>query len=233
MKITPFGTAYLELERATGESRYSEVAKRIADFYKDNIRPNGSWYLFLSVKDGKPLENNYCIPFDIMKFMNMLYVRTGEKVWKTIEEKCFDCIIKNCLETYNWEAQFEDSHFSSDYSNLSCIPACAMIDYIYRNKRNDEEYIKEAEDLLRFIEDQFVIWKDFAPWNHAKNPIRGGNIAEWYSPAGLEQYYWAMPIDWSTAYIMRSFLQIYEIQKDFLTFFSTVYCSCTFGLSGV
>ena len=208
------GMAYLELEKATGESRYLEAAKRIADFYKDNIRPNGSWYLFLSVKDGKPLENNYCIPFDIMKFMNMLYVRTGEKVWKTIEEKCFDYIIKNCLETYNWEAQFEDSHFSSDYSNLSCIPACAMIDYIYNNKRHDEEYIKEAEDLLRFIEDQFVIWKDFAPWNHAKNPVQGGNIAEWYSPAGLEQYYWAMPIDWSTAYIMRSFLQIYEITKE-------------------
>lgn len=208
------GSAYLELEKATGDLRYLEAARRIADFYKDNILPNGSWYLFLSIENGEPLQNNYCIPFDIMKFMNMLYLRTGEEAWKNIEEKGFDYVINHCLKTYNWEGQFEDSHFSEDYSNLSCSPACAMIDYIYNNKAEDKELIKEAEELMRFIEDQFVIWKSFAPWNHAVNPVQGGNIDEWYSPAGLEQYYWAMPIDWSTAHIMRSFLQIYDFTKD-------------------
>ena len=94
-----------------------------------------------------------------------MYKRTNREIWKELKENYHKFIVKNCLATYNWEGQFEDSEFSSNYSNLSHYPALAMMDYILENEADDPSMMKEAEDLLRFAEDQFVVWGNFAPWN--------------------------------------------------------------------
>lgn len=208
------GISYLALEKATGEKRFFDAAKRIADFYKDHVQPNGSWYLLLSVETGENISPNYCVPYDIMEFMNKMHKRTGEKCWNDLEKGCYDYIEKGCLATYNWEGQFEDSTISSNYSNLSHYPAKAMLSYILQNKSEDDKAMAEAVDLLRFIEDQFITWDGYAPWNHADCSYQGGDISQWYSPAGLEQYYWYVPIDASTANIMEGFLEMYLTKKD-------------------
>ena len=208
------GSAYLLLEKKTGDVRYYEAARKIADFYRNHVQPNGSWYLFVSVATGERVVPNYCIPDDIMKFMHEMYLRTEEPVWSALEQGCYDYLIKNCLETYNWEGQFEDSAFSVLYSNLSHHPAEKMLRYIIENKSDDPMMMVEAEDLMRFVEDQFVVWGNFAPWNYHKNPKQGGDISQWFSPAGLEQYHWHMPIDASTAGVIGALLDLYSIKKD-------------------
>jgi hypothetical protein len=69
--------------------------------------------------------------------------------------------------------------------------------------------VAEADSLMRYVEDQFVVWGEHAPWN---NHLDNGKV--WYSPAGLEQYNWYVPIDGSTAAIMRTFLDLYSVKKD-------------------
>ena len=63
---------------------------------------------------------------------------------------------------------------------------------------------------MRFVEDQFVVWGKFSPWNTHFDPEKD----YWYSPAGVEQYYWYVPIDGSTAKIMNAFLDVYSLTKD-------------------
>ena len=208
------GIAYLLLEKATGDIRYYEAARKIAEFYRTNVQPNGSWYLYLSIESGKNQNSNYCVPTSAMKFMNEMYRRTGEIVWSELEQGCYDYIIRNCFEAYNWEGQFEDSPFSTHYSNLSHFTADDMIKYIVTNRSDDEKMVEEAEDLMRFVEDQFVVWGNFAPFNHHTNPKQGADITQWFSPAGLEQYGWYMPIDSSTSRIMETFLDMYSLKKD-------------------
>lgn len=208
------GLEYLKLEEITGEKRFYEAAKRIADYFRTHVLPNGSWYLFLSVKTGENIAHNYCTSNSIMEFMNKMYKRTGDVIWNELEQNFYKYIVKNCLETYNWEGQFEDSDLSSNYSNLSHYPATDMLHYITCNKSNEPEAILEAEDLMRFVEDQFVVWKNFAPWNHKSSPKHGTDITQWFSPAGLEQYGWAMPIDASTSDIMSAFLDMYKVKND-------------------
>lgn len=210
------GSSLVALEEATRDAKYLEAAIKIAEFYRDHLLPNGSWHLFVSATTGESLKDNYCLPYDIMKFMTKLYARTGDTTWKKLEENCWNYILKNCLETYNWEGQFEDSAFSSSYSNLSHHPTCFALEHILENKQDDEKLLAETDDLMRFIEDQFVVWKDFAPayWNHWRNPKQGGNIEEWYTPAVVEQYYWAMPVDASASTVMKSFIQMYKFKKD-------------------
>lgn len=208
------GLAYLALEKATGKKRYFEAAEKIADYYKNNVLENGSWYLFLDAKTGEPISPNYCVPNVIMTFMHEMYERTGEDVFKTLEENAWNYMVKKCLEPYDFEGQFEDSAISTLYSNLAHGPACFMLEYILNNKKDDPALMGEADDLLRFIEDQFVVWGKHAKWDHHPNPKQGGNKEEWYTPAGLEQFRWLMPIDASTSNIMMSFIQMYQLKKD-------------------
>ena len=62
-----------------------------------------------------------------------------------------------------------------------------------------------AEELMRYSEDQFVVWGDFAPWNPCHDPKE-----QWYSLAAMEQYFWYVPIDGSTASVIKAFLKLYE-----------------------
>lgn len=208
------GCSYLLLEKATGDLRYLEAAKKIAEYYRKNVLDNGSWYLYLSTATGEPQQPNYCIPEGIMRFMDRMYARTGETVWADLRRGCYDYIVKTCLENYNWEGQFEDSAFSTQYSNLTHFTADAMIKYIVDNMYDDEKMVAEAEDMMRFVEDQFVVWGNFSPFNHVCSPRHGDNIAEWFTPAGLEQYRWYVPIDSSTSRIMEAFAKLYTLNKS-------------------
>lgn len=203
------GRMYLQLEEQTQDEKYFKMAEKIAVYYLKHVQPNGSWHLLVSAKTGEPETKNYCISFGILDFIHQFYERTGDECWKELEENYFAFIEKNCLATYNWEGQFEDSKISDNYSNLSHYEADGMIRYIAKYYPDDKEKMAVAEELMRFVEDQFVVWGRFSPLNKDYNEQRD----TWYSPAGLEQYHWHVPIDASTASIAKSFLCLYEVTK--------------------
>ncbi|MBE7034152.1 MAG: hypothetical protein E7406_08015 [Ruminococcaceae bacterium] len=203
------GSAYLLLEKATGDKKYLNAATKIAEYYKNNVLESGSWYLLINEKDGKPESPNHCAEFSILEFLNSYYKRTGDECWHILERNYFSHLGKTYFENYNWEGQFEDSTLSTNYNNLTHLNADKMIRYITENFSDDAEMIEFAEELMRFVEDQFVVWGDFAPWNQFLNPAE-----KWYSPAVLEQYYWYVPIDGSTAMVALAFLNMYEVTKD-------------------
>ena len=199
------GNSYLLLEKATGDRKYFEAAARIAAYYKKTVLPNGSWYLLVSEKTGKQESENCCSSFDVLNFLHEFYVRTGDVSYYQLEKNYFEYFKKMRFENYNWEGQFEDSLLSSNYENLSHYDANSMMDYILKNFSDDPEMMQEAEELARFVEDQFVAWGNFAEWNPHREPGE-----KWYSPAAMEQYYWHVPIDASTCTVMNGFLGMYQ-----------------------
>lgn len=205
------GASYLLLEEATGDGKYYAAARAIADWFREQVLENGSWPLILDVHTGESLSPNCCVPDTIMEFMQAMHARTGEPVWQELAEGCYTYMVEHCLKPYNWEGQFEDSVTSTHYSNLTHFAADAMIRHITAHKAGDPWAMAEAEDLLRFVEDQFVVWGRPAPWNRHPNNKNGNDISQWYYPAGLEQYNWYMPIDSSTAAIMQVFLRMYQV----------------------
>lgn len=207
------GSMYLQLEKATGDKKYFAAAERIAAYYKTHVQESGSWYLLVSEKTGEPEVPNHCVSFSILSFLNKMYLRTKDPCWHTLERNYYDYLVKTCLDNYNWEGQFEDAKISdSNYRNLTHLEADKMIEYIANNLSDDSEMMAEAEQLMHFVEDQFVVWGDFAPWSTHLN--RYGEKSQWFSPAGLEQYTWYVPIDGSTGAITSAFLHLYEAKKD-------------------
>ena len=206
------GRMYLELERATGDARYLEEALRIGRYYLDNVEPNGSWYLVRSCETGLPLSGNYVAPMDtVVPFLAGLYQRTGEERWKALCDGAVDYVIRTQLATYNWEGQFEDSPLSANYYNLTQFGPVALARYLAKYHAEDPDKLETAKELMRFVEDQFVLWKRPYPWPHpAPDQDEPYDTALWHTPAGLEQYGWYVPIDDSTASAALGFLSLYQ-----------------------
>ncbi len=204
------GQMYLKLEKITGDKKYFDAALRIAEYYKKNVLENGSWYLLITKDSNEPESNNCCATFDILAFLSDFYKRTNEECWHDLEKGYFDYILKTRFETYNWEGQFEDIVLSSGFKNLTHFIPGDFIEYISNNLKDDPEMVETSKELLRFVEDQFVNWGEFAPWSNHYKP----EGVKWYSPAAMEQYDWYVPIDSSTASLIKDFLCVYELTKD-------------------
>ncbi|MBR2466743.1 MAG: hypothetical protein IKB38_07450 [Clostridia bacterium] len=210
MMIYPIsaGIAYLTLAEATGDDKYLKAALRIAEYYKANVLPSGSWYLLYDCESGKPLSGNVCVNFKFIDFFHMLYEKTNDEAWHDLEIGCYKYIVETCLKNYNWEGQFEDVAVSGNYQNLTHFTANNLIGYISKNLSEDEKMKSEAQDLMRYVEDQFVVWGEHPDWNlNFKEEIR-------HYPAGLEQYFCYAPIDSSTTTIMGAFANMYTLTKN-------------------
>ncbi len=210
MMIYPVAAAHalLELAEVTGDEKYFNAALRIAEYYKANVLPCGSWYLLYDCKTGKPLTNNICVNFKFVTFFHSLFEKTRDPAWHELEVGCYKYISEVCLKTYNWEGQFEDVKVSGNYQNLTHFTANNMIEYIAANLADDGKMVAEAVDLMRYVEDQFVVWGEFPRWGAAEEQ------KIYHTPAGLEQYFCYCPIDASAATIMSAFMSMYHLRHD-------------------
>ena len=204
------GLMYLELEKATGDAKYLREALGIGRYFLKTVEPNGSWYLVRSCKTGEPLTDNYIAPTEVViPFLTALYERTGDECWHRLAEGALGYVFDTQLKSYNWEGQFEDSPLSTDYVNLTHYAPVALSTYLA--KRGDERSLHLAKELMRFAEDQFVVWKRPNPWRH---PTPDGSApydtSIWHTPAALEQYGWYVPIDASTSDLALGFLALYQ-----------------------
>ena len=214
MMIYPAGVGemYLELEKATGNPAYLDAALKIGKYYLDHVESNGSWILVRSAETGEPVTSNYVSPMGrVVPFLMSLYGRTGEDKWKTLCDGAVNYVVKTQLASYNWEGQFEDSPLSANYMNLSHYGPVALSSYFAEHRADDPACLETAKELMRFAEDQFVVWKRPYPWCHsAPGEGKHYDTALWHTPAALEQYGWYVPIDASTADIAIGFLRLYQ-----------------------
>ena len=198
------GLMYLNVERVTGDPKYLEEALKIGQYYMDTVQPNGSWHLQRSCKTGEPIAPNYVSPLvDIVPFLTALHRRTEDGRWRALSENAVNYVLNTQLRTYNWEAQFEDTAVCADYVNLTHFSAVALATYFAEFYADDPERMKTARELMRYAEDQFVIWK--RPYSVASR-----DNSSWHTPCALEQYFWYVPIDSSTAGIAQGFLAMYK-----------------------
>ena len=201
------GIGYLTLAKATGDDKYLTAALTIANFYKENRHPSGSWYLLYDCRTGKPLKDNLCVEFRFVEFFRALYDITNEPLWLELSEGHYRYIAEVCLKNYNWEGQFEDVAVTGNYRNLTHFAANKLIGHIAAHQRDDQDMVEIAKDLMRFVEDQFVVWRDMPAWLENEDGVR-------HTPSGLEQYLCYAPIDSSTATIMQGFMNMYRLTRD-------------------
>ena len=223
------GFAHLSLFEVTKDARYLTAARQIAATYLRLQGEDGTWYLKLYEGDGRPVNENRLMPNGVIAFLERLYGVTSEKSYRQVADKAFAYIEQGPLKTWNWEGQFEDVSPSEPYLNLTKHFACDTAIYLLKRFPKDERRLKQAEDILRWSEDQFIAWEvparadgigfrnrpGFnARWTHGWQT----QYAIWHCPAVMEQYSWYQPIDASAAKLIRTYLAYYQVTGDKLAF---------------
>lgn len=192
------GNAYLDLFKACNDSSYFEAAVRIAETYKDLQLENGSWYLLIYVENGISVADNFVVPMGVRSFLERLrdeYDLTG---YEECSARALSFVEENLLVNFNWEGQFEDQKPSEKYKNLSKSQACSYALYLFNNQLT--ERYEEAIELIRFAEDQFVIWEKPIPTDEW-----GIKSDVWMMPCVLEQYNFYTPVNASSANMIEVF----------------------------
>ncbi len=207
--LEPIGVAegYLAIYAITHEQKYLEAALRIADVYRRQQTPDGTWYAMHKFdKTGEPLSRAVPIfcPLSIIRFLTRLMHEHGQSRNVAAIEKATRYLEKNVLEPFNFSGQFEDSGYGRErYRNLGAPPTFACV--LWLLQEHTPAKVKRAEEIMRFGEDQFVVWEKAEP--AIVTPKQ-----DWLTPCVMEQstdcY---MPVSASAGMAAKAFLKLYQL----------------------
>ena len=178
--------AYLDLYAAVGDRKYLDAAVNIAKTYEKLQLENGTWYIKMWEKDGRPViegdGNNpvKLIPTGICRFMERLSREAKDNQWRNIADKAFGYIEAGPLKTYDFAPQFEDTIPSAHHRDLTSAMPLEIARYLLKRFPDNPARRAEARELIRWVEDQFVCWRKpcradgrgiiSEPW-HGFNPV--------------------------------------------------------------
>ena len=211
------GEVYMLLYNEIKDEKYLTAARRIADTYCKLQQPNGSWFLKLNQKDGSVVmgkkangeiaeEPNYCMPAEIARFLYSMYNACNDDKYRISAERAEEYIRKTILPAFNWEGQFEDQAPRPPYVNNTEHSAARYAQYLLAKKNCPASDVAIARTLLRFAEDQFVVWEKPMP----RYPIFMSHSSDWLLPCVLEQYSYYVPIDASAAAMLNFYVAMHR-----------------------
>lgn len=204
---------FLDLYDATGEQKFLHAALKIAETLSVTQESDGTWPLMVNSQSGKSVHNQRLIPTWIIFFFDRLERQYRVTEYRSERNKAWKWIVENPLKTYQWNGQFEDVKLHGPYVNLAREQACDVALLLFENGKRDSGYLKQADELLRFAEDQFVVWsevEDPAGWN--KIMYKRLKTPElWLAPCVLEQFVCYEPVARSSAILINAYLEGYKV----------------------
>lgn len=197
------GEAFLDLYDATGDSAWMERSLSVARTYSRLQFPDGSWPIRVSLSTGASLSHFRLWPAHVLKYLRRLETQYGIMDYTGVRSKAEAYINTVALPRFDLSGMFEDSMWDDfqSYSNLTNFTASPYASYLLTNPSPTEEDVKNAYDLIRLSEDQFVHWDKF----------EGVNA---FPPYACEQYFYDVPVDSSIADVCDGYLALYEYNGD-------------------
>ena len=117
--------------------------------------------------------------------------------------------MENPVKTFDWEGQFEDGEpQQGQYENLTGTNASKVAIYILKKFEKYSRQVELAEEIIRFCEDQFVIWE--SPMQQPHKPHKRYWSDNWIVPCALEQYNNYVPIDAIVSTMIYAYKTAYE-----------------------
>jgi len=199
------GNAFLDLYDLTGDAKYRNAAVTIAETYKKTQLPEGSWPINVEFASGKPIAPNVAIPTAMINYFDRLRRDYHVRDLDEMTSRALAWTMENPAKTFNWQGQFEDVAPQKPYKNQSREQACELAMYLFRN----HQQMALAEDLVRFAEDQFVIWQD-PMFYGIKNSKPGYSSPDWITPSVQEQYVFWEPVGRAAGIMVQTFWAAYE-----------------------
>jgi maltose/maltodextrin transport system substrate-binding protein len=212
----------LDLYDFTRDKTYFRAARRIADTYVNTQESSGTWPQLLHTETGEAVKPHKLVPTMVIELYDRFLEQYQVTDYEASRQKAFDWIMRNPMQTYNWQAQFEDTRPQSRFKNMSREEPSEYARILLKASDEHPRYIDLATELIRFAEDQFIVWEAsdpvlshpwFSPdsrWNGTTRP--GG--PDWFLPCALEQYKFYTPIARSSQLMILTYLDAWRVTGD-------------------
>jgi hypothetical protein len=205
LRASWIGLSLVKLFEATNDRRYLDYAAHIAKVTAGFQAPDGSFPYRVDPRDGKVTEA-FCtggIQFTLLVDALAPHGAAGPDLLMA-SERAVQWMIAYPAQTNNWQGGYEDIAEARPYRNLTHWEAQLLIWYLCRHADRDPSYLPLARRLLRFVEDQFVL---FGPESEAHPvPVKG--------PLVFEQYACWWPMEGHTGYYIQSLLALHRATGD-------------------
>ena len=204
------------------EEKYFIAAKRIADTYVKTMNEAGTWPQILNTETGEAVKTNKLIPTMVIELFDRFKYQYQILDYEEPRQKAFDWCMNYPVKTFNWQAQFEDTRPQSQHKNLAREEATELSRILFKESVQMPEYLDLAKDLLRFAEDQFIVWHQndpvlSYPWFSQDSKWNGTTLdsgCDWFVPCVLEQYKFYTPIARSSQLMILAYLKAFETTKE-------------------
>lgn len=192
---------YLSLFDATKDQKYFEAAVKIANTYLKTQLPSGTWHLKVWMDTGEPVNKNVCLPTSQIVLFDRFEKQYQISNYMAARDRAFQWIMDNPVKTFNWEGQFEDIPPVEEYANLSGSWAIDFASYLFEHSARQKDIVL-AEEILRYVEDQFVVWEQPLPKKEYLTET-------WCNPCVLEQYRYYTPVGAAATRVMLAYQKAY------------------------
>lgn len=204
--------SYLNLYDVTKARRFLDAATRIADTYAKTQLPSGTWPRMINTETGRPTTVNLCIPSNIVNYLDRLESQYGLGKYRQTREAALRWLMDNPVKTCNWEGEFDDvGAGGAPYTNQTEFGPVELAEYMGRHIQDHPGYREQIRELLRFAEDQFVVWEQPQPSTWAGE---GVIKRKWLTPCVLEQYRCYTPVGGSADAMVDAYQRAYEALGD-------------------
>lgn len=193
------GTTMLDLAAATGETRYATYGRHLADILLATQRDDGSWPYRVRLADAAIVEPYTAASVMALFLLERLALETDDPRYRAAFDRGLAWTLDNPVRTGLWQQMYEDVPSLEPYDNLEQWAALETAIMLLR--RNHPDAVPIARDLVRYVEDQFVLFGDEASLLVPYLPS---------TPAVMEQYRCYWPMDVHTANYARAALALHD-----------------------
>jgi hypothetical protein len=183
------GEAMVAMFKHFKDQQYLDYARHLANVYVELQRPDGSWPYRVDPKDGRIVEEYTSNSVTPARLFGMLEQIEPNAKHAAAREKAAQWVMDNPVRTRRWQGMYEDVGQAPPFRNLQHWDTNEMIRYLIHFRRGDAEAMRVVEDLNRYIEDQFIVWREGDAAIADRCP----------APTALEQYTCYRPMESHTA----------------------------------
>lgn len=207
MEALSVAGAFLDLYDASGEKRYFDQALRIADTYQRIQRADGSIPVKLYIATGEPTSPAGAMLHPLLCLLHRLETQYGVTAYREMQQKGERWMAEVAIEKFDMTGQFEDVSVQNlkPYENLTNCTAAPYASYLLSRRKPTKEEIKDAIDLIRLSEDQFVHWNVLPD---------ASDFRRVHTPCVYEQYRYRMPVDNSACNMANAWLDLHRATGD-------------------
>jgi len=169
------GTTFLKLHKATGDKKFLDAAIQVAQTLKSTQLGDGRWVYRVNEKTDE-VTNDYTSDLsEIILFLDKMVEEEGHKEFTDSRDRVVKWMLDNPVKTVHWPNAYEDTAHRPAYLNLQHWDVEYFIRHLVRHATPENGYLKVAEDLGKWVEDQFVIWET-------------SDLPMWMGPGAKEKY---------------------------------------------